>query len=198
MTVTPVNESSPVITSDGGGATAAVNVTENSTAVTTVTATDADLPAQTLAYSISGGADAARFTINPSTGVLTFVRPRTTRARPMRCEQRVRRDGAGPRRRADGYAGDRRDRDRGQRQQRGRHIQRRRRHGPISLAENTTAVTTVVATDADLPAQTLTYSISGGADGALFTIDGASGALSFYRRRTTKCRPIPVATTFTT
>lgn len=60
-----------VITSNGGGAAASVNVAENSTAVTTVTATDAD--GQTLTYSISGGADAARFTIDSSTGVLTFV-----------------------------------------------------------------------------------------------------------------------------
>ncbi len=63
----------PVITSDGGGATAAVNVAENSTAVTTTTATDADLPGQTLAYSISGGTDAARFSIDSSTGVLSFI-----------------------------------------------------------------------------------------------------------------------------
>ncbi len=31
------------------------------------------MPGATLTYSISGGADAARFTINPTTGVLTFV-----------------------------------------------------------------------------------------------------------------------------
>ncbi|WP_230182820.1 DUF4347 domain-containing protein, partial [Aquabacterium sp. CECT 9606] len=65
------SNSPPVITSNGGGTAASVNVAENSTAVTTVTATDAD--GQTLTYSISGGADAARFTINSSTGVLTFV-----------------------------------------------------------------------------------------------------------------------------
>jgi hypothetical protein len=40
--------------------------------VTTVTATDADLPAQGLTYSISGGVDAAQFTINATTGVLSF------------------------------------------------------------------------------------------------------------------------------
>ena len=62
----------PVITSNGGGATAAVNVAENSTAVTTVTATDPDA-GPTLTYSIIGGADAAKFTINATTGVLTFV-----------------------------------------------------------------------------------------------------------------------------
>ena len=47
------------------------------------------------------------------------------------------------------------------------------------MAENTTAVMTVTATDADLPAQTLSYSITGGADAAQFTIDASTGALSF-------------------
>src|SRR5207247_1830710 len=59
-------------TSDGGGATAAVNVAENTTAVTTVTATDADSPAPTLTYSITGGTDAAKFTIDAGTGALRF------------------------------------------------------------------------------------------------------------------------------
>ena len=40
--------------------------------MTTVTATDVDAGA-TLTYSIIGGADAAKFTINATTGVLTFV-----------------------------------------------------------------------------------------------------------------------------
>jgi uncharacterized protein YjiK len=68
----PVNNP-PVITSDGGGATAARSVPENQTAVTDVNASDAD--GDTIAYSISGGADAARFAINSSSGVLTFVSP---------------------------------------------------------------------------------------------------------------------------
>ncbi len=70
LTLTAGN-SAPVINSDGGGATASKNVVENTTAVTTVTATDVDL--DTLTYSISGGADAALFSINASTGVLTFI-----------------------------------------------------------------------------------------------------------------------------
>ena len=68
--VTDVNEA-PVITSDGGGATANVNVPENTTAVTTGTATDEDLPAQTLTWTITGGADALLFGITPG-GILTF------------------------------------------------------------------------------------------------------------------------------
>ncbi len=64
---------SPTITSNGGGATAAISVAENNVAVTTVTATDPEVPPQTLTYSITGGADAARFSINGSTGELTFV-----------------------------------------------------------------------------------------------------------------------------
>ena len=72
VTVPPVNDNNPVITSNGGGASASINVAENATAVTTVTATDADLPAQTLTYAISGGADQALFSIDPSTGVLRF------------------------------------------------------------------------------------------------------------------------------
>ncbi len=61
----------PVINSNGGGDSASVNVPENSTTVTTVTAIDPDAGA-TLTYSINGGADAGRFTINPTSGLLAF------------------------------------------------------------------------------------------------------------------------------
>ncbi len=71
VTVTDVNDA-PVITSNGGLATASINVNENISAVTTVTSTDQDSPAQTLTYSLAGGADQAKFSINSSTGVLTF------------------------------------------------------------------------------------------------------------------------------
>src|SRR4029079_16903960 len=73
--ITDVNDNTPTITSNGAGATASVNVAENSTAVTTVTATDADgtAPNNTITYTISGGADAALFTVNATTGALSFV-----------------------------------------------------------------------------------------------------------------------------
>jgi protocadherin Fat 4 len=48
----------------------------------------------------------------------------------------------------------------------------------ISIAENTSAVTKVTATDPD-DGTTLEYKISGGADSALFAIDKNTGALSF-------------------
>jgi hypothetical protein len=73
ISVNPVNDHAPVITSDGGGATAAVSVVENHLAVTMVAATDADLPAQTLSYAIAGGADAAAFILDAATGELTFA-----------------------------------------------------------------------------------------------------------------------------
>lgn len=61
----------PVITSDGGGNTANITVANSSLAVTTVTATDANIE-QVLTYSIAGGANASLFTINSGNGVLTF------------------------------------------------------------------------------------------------------------------------------
>ena len=62
----------PHITSNGGLATANVSIAESTTAVTTVTATDADTT-DVLTYSISGGADMAKFTINAATGLLSFA-----------------------------------------------------------------------------------------------------------------------------
>ena len=67
----PTN-SAPTITSNGGGASASITVSENASSVTTVGATDVDA-GQTLTYSIAGGADAAKFTISSSTGQLSFV-----------------------------------------------------------------------------------------------------------------------------
>ena len=62
----------PVINSNGSGDNASINYAENGTgAVTTVTATDADT-GDSKTYSIAGGTDAAQFSINASTGVLTF------------------------------------------------------------------------------------------------------------------------------
>ena len=53
----------------------------------------------------------------------------------------------------------------------------------LDASENTTTITTIVATDADSAAEhsTLTYSLDGGSDLSLFTIDPTSGALSFQQ-----------------
>jgi hypothetical protein len=48
----------------------------------------------------------------------------------------------------------------------------------VSIAENTAAVTAMMAADPDA-GQTLTYSINGGADAAKFTIGSSTGVLSF-------------------
>ena len=48
-----------------------MSVAENSTAVTTASGSDPE--GASLAFAISGGADAARFTIDPATGVLRFL-----------------------------------------------------------------------------------------------------------------------------
>lgn len=48
----------------------------------------------------------------------------------------------------------------------------------VTIAENTTVVTTVIAGDPD-NAQPLTFSLAGGADAALFTIDQTTGVVAF-------------------
>lgn len=68
ITVNPVNDNAPSITSADS-----INVNERTTAVVIVTATDADLPGDTLTYSIVGGADAALFNIDSAAGKLSFI-----------------------------------------------------------------------------------------------------------------------------
>jgi len=70
ITITGTNDE-PVITSNSGGTTASVSVAENTTAVTTVQATDVDNTG--LTYSIVTGNDGALFSINSSTGELSFI-----------------------------------------------------------------------------------------------------------------------------
>src|SRR6185369_7084006 len=176
VNVTNVNDNAPVITSNGGGATATVSVAENTTAVTTVVATDAD--ANTLTYSISGGADAAKFSINASTGVLTFVAapdfesPTDADANNAYLVQVTASDGTNT-----------------DVQDLTVNVTNANDNPPVitsngggatatvGVPENTTAVTTVTATDADN--STLTYSITGGADAAKFSINASTGALTF-------------------
>ena len=178
MTVVNVNEFSPVITSNGGGATAALSRPENQTAVTDVDATDADLTAPT--YAITGGADAARFAIDTASGVLSFVSApdfenptdagdnnvydvlveasdgslSDTQAIAVTVTDVV--DGNTPPSITSNGGG---------------------ASAALSVPENQSSVTDVDATDPD--PDTLTYSISGGADQALFAIDPSGGVLIF-------------------
>ncbi len=70
LTITAQNDD-PIITSDGGGTSASVRILTGNTSVTGVTATDAE--GAPLTYSITGGVDAALFSIDPATGTLTFI-----------------------------------------------------------------------------------------------------------------------------
>ncbi len=63
----------PQITSNGGLATAALSAPENTPFSTIITAIDADVPEQNLTFSITGGADASKFSINSATGVLSLI-----------------------------------------------------------------------------------------------------------------------------
>ena len=167
----------PSITSNGAGSSATVTVQENTTAVTTVIATDPD-PETTLTYSISGGADAARFQINSATGALSFVSTPNFE-QPGDADQnntyvvQVRA--------FDGGLFDDQTLTIGVSNANEAPVISSNGGGNgagVSIAENTTAITTVTAADPDA-GTTLTYSISGGADASQFQINSATGALFF-------------------
>jgi len=172
----------PDITSNGGGATASISAAENTTSVTTVTATDSDLPAQTLTYSITGGIDSGKFTIDGSTGVLTFVTapnyeaPTDNNADNIyEIQVTVTDNGAGNLTDVQAISVSVMDANEPP-------VITSDGGGPtaaLSRAEGTTAVTTVVATDVDRPAQTLTFTKTGGADAARFVINSSTGELTF-------------------
>lgn len=69
---TVLPNTAPVITSHNGDASVTLQVPENTTAVTTLTAADAD-EGTTLTYSLAGGEDAGKFVIGASTGELNFI-----------------------------------------------------------------------------------------------------------------------------
>ena len=180
IAINAVNEFAPVITSNGGAATASVSVAENSTAVTTVAATDADQPAATLVYSIVGGADAARFAINASSGALSFVSapnfelPADNGANNVYDVTVQVSDGTLTDTQAIAVTVTPQDEFAPVITSNGGGTT-----ASVSVAETSVAVTTVGATDADLPAPAFVYSIAGGADAALFTINALTGALAF-------------------
>jgi hypothetical protein len=178
MNVT-INANTPVITSNGGGASAGISLAENIAAVTSVTATDADAESHVY-YVLNGGADAAKFSINGTTGALSFITPpdfdipgdadaNNSYLVVVRASDGVKTDD----------------------QTITVTLTNANDNTPVitsngggatanlSVLNPQQAVTTVTATDADGPLNTLSYSISGGVDAGDFTINSSSGALAF-------------------
>ena len=168
ITVTNVNDNEPVINSSS-----TASVAEGTTTVLTVTATDADA-GTTLTYSISGGADRTLFNINTNSGALTFI------TAP---------DFENPVDQGDDNSYEvevtASDRTNSTAQTITVTVTDVNDNSPMitsaataSVAENSTNVLTVSATDEDA-GTTFTYAISGGADGDVFNINTNSGALTF-------------------
>ena len=167
----------PVITSNGGGPTAAASPAENQTFVADVDATDPD--PGTLTYSLAGGVDQGKFTINGSTGVLTFATAPNFEAPTDAGTNNVYDVVVSV---SDGNGGS-------DSQAIAATVLNVNEFPPIissngggatanvSVPENTTAVTTVAATDGDF--DTIAYSLAGGDDMGDFSINPTSGALTF-------------------
>ena len=166
ITVTNVNDNAPVFNSP-----ATADVVENQTAAYTALATDAD--GDVLTYSLSG-TDAARFTINAATGVVSFMdapdfeNPDDANGDNVYDIMVTASDGA--------IAND-------INQAVAITVTNANDNAPVftspataSLEENQTAAYTALATDAD--GDVLTYSLSG-TDAARFTINAATGVVSF-------------------
>jgi Cadherin-like len=175
ISMAPVNDEVPVFVSPQP--TTVLLVQENTQAQLRYTAVDADLPVQTLMFSVAGGADAALFDVDAATGELRFKTlpdyeaPRDS-GRDNRYEVDVRvSDGALS------------------------SVQRLtiavtevndnvptfapQNAAVFEVLEGSVNVSAVLATDGDQPAPALVYSIVGGVDAAQFQIDAGSGALRF-------------------
>jgi hypothetical protein len=161
------SNSPPVIISNGGGDTAAVSANENATSATTVTASG-----NNLSYSITGGADAALFAINATTGALSFINAPNFETPGDAGADNVYDVIVAV---SDGTATDT--------QTLSITVNNANEAVTISsgasysLSENALSVGNVTATDLD--GDTISYTIAGGADAVLFNIDAVTGALSF-------------------
>ena len=166
MTVLPQNDNVPVFLSASNP-----TVNENQALVQTLLATDADLPAQSINFSIAGtGADDALFTVNASHQLVFTVPPDFESPSDANGDNvyqvNVRaNDGNG------GVAT----------QSISVTVLPQNDNVPVFLSasnptvnENQALVLTLLATDADLPAQLISFSIAGtGADDALFTVNAS-------------------------
>jgi Ca2+-binding RTX toxin-like protein len=178
VVVTNANDTAPVIFTDGGGPTASLTLAENGTAVTTVAAADGD-GGGALTYSLVGGSDYLLFSIDPNTGVLTFLaapdfETPTDDDHDNNYQVFVQV--------SDGTLTDT--------QNIAITIANLNDNAPaivsggggatasVSVSENHLPVTTVAALDAD-GAGGLQYTITGGSDASLFLINQTTGALTF-------------------
>lgn len=171
----PANQP-PVISSDGGNATATLSLSEGQTAVTTVKATDSE--GSSISYSISG-ADAARFALNPTTGALSFITPPDYEY-PIDADKNNKYDAVVTA--SDGSLTDTQVLtvqvlDAGENAAPQITSNGGGTSATLSLDENVTAVTKVTATDAD--GDYITFGIAGGVDADLFKITASTGRLSF-------------------
>ncbi len=162
-----VPNAAPVITSTN------FNAAENQTSIGTVLATDTDVPADTLTWSLTGGgADSGAFTLSP-TGVLSFntapnfeVAGDANGDNVYEVEVEVDDGTVTVSKTITVTVTDAND-------------------APVitsstfNAAENQTGIGSVLATDADVPADTLNWSLTGGgADSGAFTLS-PTGVLSF-------------------
>lgn len=179
LTITPANDP-PTITSNGGGDSATVSVLEGNVLVTGVSATDPDVPAQTLTYSLVGGVDEACFGVDPFSGLLTFQSVPDF-------------DSPGDANGDNAYhvtvaVGDGAEGTDSQ----ALTVHVTNRNEPpeftshegadtvaLSVPEGQTCVTEVAASDLDRPVQPLTYVLAGGADQGRFAVASGTGVLTF-------------------
>ncbi len=140
---------------------------------TTVVATDAE--GDTPTYSITGGADSALFNIDATSGAVTFIAAPdfetpgdadTDNIYELEVTADDSNGGLTPQTISVTVTNE-------------NEVPTITSGNTVSVAENTTAVITVTATDVD--GDTPTYSITGGADATLFGIDAASASEVTYR-----------------
>ena len=166
VTVTNVNDNTPVLAS-----TAAHNVAEGQTVVATVIATDGD--GDTITYELTSGADQGDFEIDADTGVLAFKTApdfeNPSDAGGNNVYVVVVAATAGTRTAFQAVTVTVTNVD---------------DNAPVlastaahNVVEGQTVVATVIATDGD--GDTITYTLTGGADQGDFEIDAASGVLAF-------------------
>ncbi|MCC7119288.1 MAG: cadherin domain-containing protein [Anaerolineales bacterium] len=178
ITIAPVNDAAPQITSNDGKETAELSVDENITKVSVVSAQDSDLPAEPLTFSISDGADKAKFSIDEKSGELTFVAapdfetPKDADANNIYEIVVQVSDGT-----------------QSASQKISVKVKPLNDNAPIfeskepvlkiNFAENTIKGLELKALDADLPNDALAFSIVGGADAALFKLEADLKTLNF-------------------